>query len=322
MGYGYLVGIVVYKATTVVYYNLFPFKWISAMAVKRLRFGLFCLVWTVSWAVGASDDLALDNKAERDSKITVAVASNFLSTMKQLVDAYEKDTGRVVRLSGGSTGKHYAQILHGAPFDLFFAADDLRPKLLEDKQVGIKGSRFTYAEGALVIWSPEIPKTTTSITPPLDQEALAVLLASRHVKTLAMANPKLAPYGRAAQDVINVLLPGGLTSAGGHKIRVIRGENISQTFQFVMSGTADLAFIAHSQVLDRNLTDSQKERYKMISEHYRVISNKLHQPIRQQAIRLNDKESTRRFVSFIKSAVAKNIIESNGYRVVGAVDAG
>ena len=285
------------------------------MAVKNLRFSLFCLVLTVCWAAGASGERT------RDNKVTIAVASNFLSTMKQLVETYENDTGRVVRLSGGSTGKHYAQILHGAPFDLFFAADDLRPKLLEDKQVGIKGSRFTYAEGALVIWSPEIPNITTSISPPLDLEALTVLLTSRRVKTLAMANPKLAPYGRAAQDIISLLLPGGLTSLGGREIRVIRGENISQTLQFVISGTADLAFIAHSQVLDRNLTDSQKERYKMISEHYRVISNELHQPIRQQAIRLNNKESTQQFVSFIKGAVAKSIITNNGYSVVGVDNA-
>ena len=310
MGYGYLVGIVVYKPTTVVYYNLFPLKWISAMAVKSLRFGLLCLALSLSWVTSASDGTS------RDGKITVAVASNFLTTMKQLVYAYQKDTGRIVLLSGGSTGKHYAQILHGAPFDMFFAADAIRPKLLEEKHIGVKGSRFTYAEGSLVIWSPEIPKSKTPDTTLLDQKALAALLASRRVKTLAMANPKLAPYGRAAQDVINVLSPEGLVSSENRKIRVIRGENISQTFQFVMSGTVDLAFLAHSQVLDRN------KRYREISEHYRVIPNKLYEPIRQQAIQLNDKKSTQLFVNFIKDLTAKNIIESNGYRVVGVADAG
>jgi len=316
VGYGYLVGIVVYKPTTVVYYNLFPLKWISAMAVKSLRFGLLCLALSLSWVTNASDETS------RDGKITVAVASNFLSTMKQLVYAYQKDTGRVVLLSGGSTGKHYAQILHGAPFDMFFAADAIRPKLLEEKHIGVKGSRFTYAEGSLVIWSPEIPKSKTPDTTLLDQKALAELLTSRRVKTLAMANPKLAPYGRAAQDVINSLSPEGIASSGHRKIRVIRGENISQTFQFVMSGTADLAFLAHSQVLDRNRTDIQQDRYRMISEHYRVIPNKLYEPIRQQAIQLNDKESTQLFVNFIKGLAAKSIIERNGYRVAGVADAG
>jgi len=314
--YGYLVRIVVYKLVTVVYYDLFPFKWVSAMAVKYLRFGLLCLALALSWVADASDEVS------KDGKITVAVASNFLSTMKQLVHIYQQDTGRVVLLSGGSTGKHYAQIIHGAPFDVFFAADAIRPKLLEDKHIGVKGSRFTYAEGSLVIWSPEILKSKTHDSISLDHKALAALLASRDIKTLAMANPKLAPYGKATQDVINALSPEGLLSRGNHKMRVIQGENISQTFQFVMSGTADLAFLAHSQVLDRNITGIQKERYKVISEHYRVIPNALHQPIRQQAIRLNNKELTRLFVKFIKGPVAKSIIESNGYNIVGVTDAG
>jgi len=140
------------------------------MTVKGLRFCLLCLALTASWASAASDGTSNDNK------VTVAVASNFLSTMKQLVDIYQKDTGRVVRLSSGSTGKHYAQILHGAPFDLFFAADELRPKLLEDKDIGVKGSRFTYAEGSLVIWSPEIPTSNSPAGTSLSREVLKNLL--------------------------------------------------------------------------------------------------------------------------------------------------
>ena len=286
------------------------------MTVKSLRFGLLCLAMTVASATTASDGVSSDNK------VTVAVASNFLSTMKQLVDTYQQDTGRVVILSGGSTGKHYAQILHGAPFDLFFAADDLRPKLLEDKRVGVEGTRFTYAVGSLAIWSPEISKANGSVATKLDEEALKTLLGSQHVKTLVMANPKLAPYGRAAQDVITSLLPEGLVSGSDRKIKVIRGENISQTFQFLMSGTADLGFIAHSQVLDPKVVETENERFKMISDHYRLIPRKLYQPIRQQAIQLNDKESTRLFVNFIRGSVAAGIIEKNGYRIVGTADAG
>ncbi len=308
--------IVVYKATTVVYYNVFPLNWVSAMTVKSLKFGLLCLALTAGCATAASDGVPSDNK------VTVAVASNFLSTMKQLVDTYQQDTGRTVRLSGGSTGKHYAQILHGAPFDLFFAADDLRPKLLEDKHVGVKGTRFTYAVGSLVIWSPEISKISGSVVTKLDKEALKVLLASQRVKTLAMANPKLAPYGRAAQEVVANLLPEGFISSSGSKIKVIRGENISQTFQFLMSGTADLGFIAHSQVLDPKVVEAKSEHFKMISDHYRLIPIELYQPIKQQAIQLNDNESTRLFVNFIRGSVATDIIEKNGYRVVGAADAG
>jgi len=137
-----------------------------------------------------------------------------------------------------------------------------------------------------------------------------------------MANPKLAPYGRAAQEVVDLLLPGGFVPGSERKMKVIRGENISQTFQFVMSGTVDLGFIAHSQMLDPKVTDAPNERFKMISEHYRVIPSELYQPIKQQAIRLNDKKRTRLFVNFIKSPVAAGVIERNGYRVVGDADAG
>lgn len=314
--YGYPVRIVVYKATTVVYYNIFPFNRVLAMTVKGLRFGLLCLALAIASTTTASDSISDDNK------ITVAVASNFLATMKQLADTYQQNNGHVVVLSGGSTGKHYAQILHGAPFDLFFAADDLRPKLLEDKRVGVEGTRFTYAVGSLVIWSPEISKNRGLVVTELDQEALKTLLSNQRVKTLVMANPKLAPYGRAAQDVMTYLLPKGLASGGDHRIKVIRGENISQTFQFLMSGSADLGFIAHSQVLDPKVVEAENERFKKISDHYRLIPRELYQPIRQQAIQLNDKASTREFVNFIRGSVAAGIIEKNGYRVEGAADAG
>ncbi|MBV1919530.1 MAG: molybdate ABC transporter substrate-binding protein [Pseudomonadales bacterium] len=286
------------------------------MAAKSLRLGLLCFVLT-SYSV-----FAAPGEASNDNKVTVAVASNFLSTMKQLVDTYESDTGRVVRLSGGSTGKHYAQISQGAPFDLFFAADEVRPALLEAKDIGVKGSRFTYAEGLLVVWSPEISNINESNAASFGKNGLKALLGNQRIKTLAMANPKLAPYGKAAQDVVNILLPVGLNSKDDRKLRVIRGENISQTLQFVMSGTADLAFLARSQVLDQRLLKVQKERYKMIFDHYRLIPETLYQPIKQEAIMLNDKELTQLFVNFIKGPIATSIIKSNGYRVVGSADAG
>lgn len=291
------------------------------MAVKSLRFSLFFLLLTLNSMVNALESNAGDSKA-RDSKITVAVASNFLSTMKQLVNTYQNATGRVVHLSGGSTGKHYAQILHGAPFDLFFAADELRPKLLEDKNIGIQDSRFTYAQGALVVWSPEIPKSTTSKLPLLDKKLLLALITSNRVKTFAMANPKLAPYGMAAQDALEILLPGGMSYLNDQKVRVIKGENISQTFQFIMSGSADIAFIAQSQMLSSQAGNEQKQGDNKRSGNYRMIPSALYRPIRQQAIRLNKKESARMFTDFVKSKAAKSIIERNGYTVPGAIDAG
>ncbi len=286
------------------------------MTAKSLRLGLLCFVLTSNSVFAALVEVFNDNK------VTVAVASNFLSTMKQLVDTYENDTGRVVRLSGGSTGKHYAQIVQGAPFDLFFAADEVRPALLETKDIGVKGSRFTYAEGLLVVWSPEISNVNQPNTASLGENGLKTLLSNQRIKTLAMANPKLAPYGKAAQDVVNILLPAGLTSKDGPKLRVIRGENISQTLQFVMSGTADLAFLARSQVLDQRLFKAEKERYKMILDHYRLIPETLYQPIKQQAIMLNNKELTQLFVDFIKGPIATSIIKNNGYKIVGSADAG
>jgi len=149
--------------------------------------------------------------------VRVAVASNFIETLKVIAERFERETGHRVIISSGSTGKHYAQIINGAPFDLFFAADRESPALLEVQGYALPDSRFTYALGKLILWSPQ----------PGYIDAEGKLLESDEVERLAIANPKLAPYGRAAQQVLQAR---GLWE--DYQRRLVRGENIGQTFQF------------------------------------------------------------------------------------------
>ena len=173
--------------------------------------------------------------------IKIAVASNLLSTMKKIVVAYEVASGRKVIVSGGSTGKHYSQIVHGAPFDLFFAADELRPRLLEEQGLGVKGSRFTYATGKLVIWSSAItPSHEMGVN--ISDDSIKRLFTDRTSRTVALANPKLAPYGRAANEVMERLFSSEKPPKPFNNLRWVKGENISQTYQFVASNTVDIGF--------------------------------------------------------------------------------
>ena len=172
-------------------------------------------------------------------EVRVAVASNFLSTMKILTSNFEHDTNHRIIIISGSSGKLYAQIQHGAPFDVFFSADQHRPRLLEKEGVAIKGSRFPYAVGRLTLWSPETNFIHTDGKTALTQQSFA---------HLAIANPKTAPYGRAAEQTLRSL---GLWER--IKPRLVYGENIAQTFQFVSSQNAELGFVAHSQVLNSNV---------------------------------------------------------------------
>lgn len=250
------------------------------------------------------------------SDITIAVASNFLNTMKKIVSNYQETTGHKVHISGGATGKHYAQILHGAPYDVFFSADELRPTLLEEKSVGIKGTRFTYAMGTLIVWSHVLPKSMDDrggllqgkLSTPIEEitvQALRKLLNAPGVNTVAFANPKLAPYGKAASEVLESVVPEGV------RARTIRGENIGQTFQFLMSGNVDLAFVAHSQVA----ADVTNVGY------YRKIPSSLYSPLKQQAIQLNQREHSIQFVEYVKSPAVSKLIKGSGYGIEGELSA-
>lgn len=218
-------------------------------------------------------------------EIRVAVASNFMSTIKILGAKFEQKTGHRVILSSGSTGKHYAQIIHGAPFHAFFAADTKRPALLEQSGLTQANSRFTYAIGKLALWSPKGLA-----------ENNGTALRKGKFRHLAIANPKLAPYGKAAFQVLQargLWLP--------LKNKIVRGENIAQTFQFVKSGNADLGFIASSQLEppDRN--------------RVWLVPQALYKPIRQQAVLIKNNAAAQAFVDYVQSDEAKKIIEESGY---------
>lgn len=222
-------------------------------------------------------------------EILIAAASNFNNAIKHIAERFEAKTGHQVTLIFGSTGKQYAQIRNGAPFDAFFAADVSRPKLLEDEGVARPGSRFTYAIGKIILWSPQVGTI----------DAEGKVLKSEGFQHLAIANPRLAPYGKAAREVLQAH---GLWDA--LQGRMVRGENIGQTFQFVKSGNAKLGFVACSQV---------KRPGHPVEGSFWEVPQSLYSPIEQQAVLLNDNDAARAFLAFVKSAESLDIIREFGY---------
>lgn len=221
--------------------------------------------------------------------IRVAVASNFTHAIKQLANDFEDKTDHKVVIIIGSSGKHYAQIKNGAPFDVFFSADSKRPELLDEEGISLSGSRFTYALGKLVLWSPKKAFVDTE----------GKILALKSFNHLALANPKLAPYGRAAKEVLQKLK---LWETLGAK--AVRGENIGQAFRFVKSQAADLGFVAYSQVI-QNIKGNQGS--------YWDVPENLYSPIKQQAVLIKDNDVARAFLTFIKSKESQQKIRDFGY---------
>lgn len=231
--------------------------------------------------------LGISNVAAEE--IRVAVASNFSGAIKEIVRQFELKSSHKVYLSIGSTGKHYAQIKHGAPFEVFFAADVKRPELLDQEGLAMSGSRFTYAVGKIVLWSPR----------PNFIDLSGNVLEQGEFRYLSLANPKLAPYGKAAQQVLNKR---GMWNE--LKGRMVRGENIGQTFQFVKSGNAALGFVAYSQIIS---PDSP------ITGSFWAVPQSLYDAIEQQAVLLKDNNAAREFVDFVKSNESRKVIRSFGY---------
>ena len=233
------------------------------------------------------------NEAIAD-EIKIAVASNFYPTMKELVTHFESitpnsDTTNNIVLISGSSGKHYAQILNGAPFDLFFSADKLRPNMLEKEEVFNNQSRFTYALGKLALWSP--------FNEYVDSDGQ--VLYTDDFRFLAIANPKIAPYGAASKETLT-----SMNLWQDMEEKLVRGENIAQTFQFAKSGNAKLGFVSYSQILSLNSSSEGS---------YWLVPQDMYQPIEQQAILLKDSSLGKDFLSFIKSNEALDIIKRNGY---------
>lgn len=224
------------------------------------------------------------------AEVSVAVAANFTSPMQKIAAAFEQDTGHKVVLAFGATGKFYAQIRNGAPFDLLLAADDETPARLEKE--GLGGRRATYAIGQLVLWSRQ----------PGLVDAQGAVLKSGQFERLALADPKLAPYGAAAIEVLGKL---GLLEQLRPKF--VLGENIAQTYQFVASGNAPLGFVALSQVqVDGKLREGSAWR----------VPAGMHTPIRQDAILLNKGRTNPAAIAlldYLRGEKARAIIRAYGY---------
>jgi molybdate transport system substrate-binding protein len=228
------------------------------------------------------------------AEVQVAVAANFARPMKVLAADFENATGHKAVLSSGSTGKFYAQIHSGAPFDVFLAADDETPARLDKESATVPGSRFTYATGRLVLWSAR---------PDLVDEKGEVLKSGQFAH-IALAAPKLAPYGAAAVETMTRL---GVLARLEPKF--VQGESIGQAFGFVATGNAELGFVALSQVWEKG---------KLKSGSAWIVPAELHGPIRQDAVLLargKDNAAAVALMAFLKSDAAKAVIRSFGYGV-------
>ncbi len=230
----------------------------------------------------------------RADEIQVAVAANFTAPMKEIATAFEKETGHKIAAAYGATGKFYAQIKNGAPFAALLSADEETPAKVEQEGAAVADSSFTYATGTLVLWS----------TKPDFVDKKGKILKKGTFEHLAIANPKTAPYGAAA---IQVLTGMGVLDAVQPKF--VTGENIAQTLQFVSTGNAELGFVALSQVFKDG---------KVTAGSAWIVPAKLHKPIRQNAVVLNpgkDQPAVATLMKFLKGDRAKAIIRAYGYKI-------
>lgn len=227
-------------------------------------------------------------------EVQVAVAANFTGPMQVIAPLFERDTGHKAVLSYGATGKFYAQVVNGAPFEVLLAADDETPARLARESHGVAGSAFTYAIGTLVLWSAN----------PDLVDARGEILKKGGFRHLAIANPKTAPYGAAALQAM-----GKLGVAESLKPLFVQGENISQTQQFVATGAAELGFIAYSQVIKNGRIGTGSGW---------IVPGQLHDPIRQDAVILakgRDKAAALALMAYLKGDKAKGVIRSFGYEL-------
>lgn len=226
-------------------------------------------------------------------EVRVAVAANFVPTLERLAADFGERTGHRVLASSASTGKHYAQIRNGAGFDVFLAADAQRPALVEQEGLGVAGTRFTYAQGRLALWVPG----EAALPAPREY------LEAARFRRLAIANPRLAPYGLAAQQVLE-----RWQFWDRLQDRLVSGENVAQATQFVATGNAQAGLVALAQVLA--LAPDARGAYS-------PIPSGLHDPIDQQALLLRDSSAARAFIEYLRSDAAVARIREAGYLVPG-----
>ncbi|MBI2728747.1 MAG: molybdate ABC transporter substrate-binding protein [Polaromonas sp.] len=251
-------------------YFLRPARLISALLLSLLSFAS-------AWA----------------DEVQVAVAANFTAPMKRIAADFEKDTGHKATLAFGATARFYAQIISGAPFEVFLAADDETPAKLEKEGGAVNGSRFTYATGKLVLWSAQ----------PGVVDAQGEVLKKNAFSKIAIAAPKLAPYGAAAVETMTKL---GLMATLERKLVI--GESIGQAFSFISTGNAELGFVALSQVYEDG---------RIKSGSAWIVPENLHSPIRQDAVLLargKDNKAAVALMAYLKTDKAKTVIRSFGYQ--------
>lgn len=221
-------------------------------------------------------------------KVHLAVATNFLGSAQQLKSAFEKKHDTQLVLSAASTGKLFAQIVNGAPFDVFMSADQARPRLLEEQGVIGALKRQDYAIGELVIWHPGLATSEFSLQ----------MLRQPQITRIAIANPKTAPYGLAAQQFLQ-----SKQLLEDVKAKLVRGENVGQAIQFVRSGNAQIGLVARSMLV------------AMGDDDYTPIEQKYYEPIIQQLAILSDRQEVKEFIAFLSSEAGQSIIERSGYRL-------
>ncbi|MBK5008948.1 molybdate ABC transporter substrate-binding protein [Pseudomonas sp. S60] len=227
-------------------------------------------------------------------EVQVAVAANFTAPIQAIAQDFEKDTGHKLVAAYGATGQFYAQIKNGAPFEVFLSADDSTPAKLEEEKAIVPGSRFTYAIGTLALWSAQSGYV----------DAKGEVLQKNQFKHLSIANPKTAPYGLAATQVLAKL---NLTEAT--KPKLVEGQNITQAFQFVSTGNAELGFVALSQIYKDG---------KVQSGSAWIVPASMHDPIRQDAVILEkgkDNPAAKALVDYLKGPKAAAVIKSYGYEI-------
>ncbi|MCG6965316.1 MAG: molybdate ABC transporter substrate-binding protein [Chromatiaceae bacterium] len=226
-------------------------------------------------------------------EIRIAVAANFTATLQRIAGDFTRASGHRVLISSSSTGKHYAQIRNGAGFDIFFAADAERPALLEQQGIGVPGSRFVYATGRLALWT----RGEAVVGDPAD-----VLRGGRFAR-LAIANPRLAPYGLAAEQALRAwqlwdkLQP-----------KLVRGENVGQAYQYAATGNAEWGLVALSQVLARE---------PRVRGSYAIVPATLHTPISQEALLLRPSRAGEAFLAFLRGDAAAQVLREAGYAAPG-----
>ena len=247
------------------------------------------------WVIISSGAVACATaKAE---EVTVAVAANFTAPMQKIAQTFEQDTGHKALLAFGATGKFYAQIKNGAPFAVLLSADDETPARLEKEGVAIAGTRFTYAIGRLALWSKN---------PLLVDDKGQVLLSNatdkNSFKKIAIADPKLAPYGAAAMEVLDRM--GALAKV---RSKLVQGDSIGQAFQFVMTENAELGFVALSQIsIDGRITQGSAW----------VVPQNLFTPLKQDAVLLplgKNSAAALALMKYMRTDRAQAIIRAYGY---------